>query len=153
MRKTPIAILALGLVVGFAALLAVPAHAISNCISCQKVMSWGPPSVTVVTGTSTVDCTWAIMDGHHKADLVCGSDGFCSRSEVVLETCTAPRPPSGVWVHKIEVTYYCQVCIDRQILTAKDGGEIERMLEEDRAGECMDRPTAPTVEPEVHAAD
>lgn len=153
MRKTLIATLALCFVAGLVAFLAVPAEAIPNCISCEKVMSWGPPTVTVVTGTSTADCPWAVMDAHMKADNLCAPHGFCSRSERVLSACTDPRPPSGVWEHVIEVTYYCRVCIDTQILTDNGASEIERMLEEDRSGECLDRPGVSISEAEIQAAD
>lgn len=72
--------------------------------------SCGPTQYTpTVTGVSSVDCLWAKMDGHSKAQAYvnCGPDGLCLNQVQIVGECIFSN---GYWQMPVRVRYQCASC-------------------------------------------
>ncbi len=68
----------------------------------------GPTITKAVTGVSTVDCAWALMDASHKANA-CGTNGYCEYTVLYDEGGCTPDGPS-LWEYDLTVRQSCEHC-------------------------------------------
>ena len=68
----------------------------------------GPTVTKAVTGVSTVDCAWALMDASHKANA-CGTNGNCEYTVVYDEGGCTPDGPS-LFEYDLTIRQSCEFC-------------------------------------------
>lgn len=107
------AVLAIAFVAGLAGIVAIgswliPAPDVTAAPRCTQTFS-----TAQVTGVSTVDCPWAVMDAQMKAEALIPCDDTCFENLVIIDDNNCQKFwPSGEFRVVARIDYQCELNIE-----------------------------------------